>query len=290
MALGLKLENNATGALSADITAAATSLILETGQGNLFPIVGTNEYTYVTIQKSDGNWEIVKCESRTNGSDTFATLTRNIDSSTGAAQAFSIGDIVSLRPVVQIIEDLATLVDTYEGKLEAPSGTKMVFYQAAAPTGWTIDATVADALIAIKGGSQAFNAAAGTLAGTWTVPNHTHNLSSHTHNLASHTHAGPNHNHQIWEESTYKVWDASGNALAITTGAKANGITVHVSGGDGYVDSYNDWYSKNEGTGQTGAPSNNNSGGPSTSTSGNGTTPSTYRPYAALCIVASKDA
>lgn len=70
--------------------------------------------------------------------------------------------------------------------------TKCWFYLNTAPTGWTIDATPADALLAVKGGSQAYNANGGTQVGTWTqltsgsttltaaqsgVPAHTHTWS-----------------------------------------------------------------------------------------------------------------
>lgn len=57
--------------------------------------------------------------------------------------------------------------------LPFPSGTKMYFYQNVAPSGWTIDATCADALLAVKGGSQAYNVDGGNQAGTWTQPDHT---------------------------------------------------------------------------------------------------------------------
>jgi hypothetical protein len=55
-----------------------------------------------------------------------------------------------------------------------PSGTKMWFYQNTAPTGWTVDSTPADALLAVKGGTAAYNANGGTQAGTWTQTGHTH--------------------------------------------------------------------------------------------------------------------
>lgn len=48
-----------------------------------------------------------------------------------------------------------------------PSGTKCWFYQNVAPLGWTIDASVADRLIGVKGGSGAYNVNGGNLSGTW---------------------------------------------------------------------------------------------------------------------------
>jgi len=68
-----------------------------------------------------------------------------------------------------------------------PSGTKMVFFQASAPTGWTQDTANND---------KALRVVSGTGGGT----GGTHGLSSppstaHTHTGGSHTHSTPNHNH-----------------------------------------------------------------------------------------------
>ena len=78
-----------------------------------------------------------------------------------------------------------------------PVGTKMWFYQNTAPTGWVIDSTPADAILAVKGGSAAYNVNGGMAAGTWTHPTHTHTGPSHTHTGPSHTHTGPSHAHSI---------------------------------------------------------------------------------------------
>ena len=60
--------------------------------------------------------------------------------------------------------------------------TKMYFYQVSAPTGWTIDNTITDKVIAVKGGSDAYNVAGGSVAGTWTQPTHTHDSTVPLHN------------------------------------------------------------------------------------------------------------
>jgi len=68
--------------------------------------------------------------------------------------------------------------------LTGASGTKAWFYQNTAPSGWTLDSTPADALLAVKGGSQAYNVSGGNQAGTWTQPDHTltvDEMPSHTH-------------------------------------------------------------------------------------------------------------
>jgi len=76
--------------------------------------------------------------------------------------------------------DLATL----SGAGIFPSGTKLWFYQNTAPSGWTIDTTPADAVLAVKGGSGAYNVSGGSQAGTWTQPDHTlttAEIPAHTH-------------------------------------------------------------------------------------------------------------
>lgn len=65
-----------------------------------------------------------------------------------------------------------------------PSGSDMWFYADAAPTGWTIQLSLGDTILAIKGGSTYTTGAA--TAGTWTQPNHTLTTSeipAHTHGI-----------------------------------------------------------------------------------------------------------
>jgi hypothetical protein len=91
-----------------------------------------------------------------------------------------------------------------------PSGTKMVFAQAAAPTGWTQDTTNNDKALRVvsgagggTGGTHAFSSPPST-AHTHTGPSHTHSTPSHshTHTLSAGAHTlstaeMPSHNHSI---------------------------------------------------------------------------------------------
>lgn len=127
------------------------------------------------------------------------------------------GEIERLRYQLRIIlgetywyEDAAdsllsldTRVTALEGALTAASGTKMLFYQAAAPTGWTAVA-VNDRFLRVvtaggtggtTGGSGLAPSSTITLAHSHTVASHTHSISSdgsHTHSISSdgaHTHS-----------------------------------------------------------------------------------------------------
>jgi len=71
------------------------------------------------------------------------------------------------------------------------AGMKVWFWQNVAPTGWTIDASAADAVLAVKGGTGTYNANGGTQQGTWTHPDHYHTTQGHTltiNEMPSHTH------------------------------------------------------------------------------------------------------
>ena len=317
MTLYVRTSNNATGTITGAINTVATTVSVQAGEGLMFPAAATGTiYFYATLQKDDGNWEIVKVTNK--ATDTF-TITRNIDSSTGSAQSFSEDDIISLRPVSEIFDDYVTEFTAQTAAialkgdadaLSAPAGTKMVFYQNTAPTGWTTDGAVADAVIAIKGGSNAYNASGGTLVGTWTQtghthtgPSHTHTGPSHTHTLGSHTHgiSELSHNHQVYDymgqSNPDRYYDSDGNVQDLQTQYKL-GIKIWAHGTENWKVGH-DMYTSNALTsGSTDAASGTESGAGGTGATGSGGTgatgssgeANTYRPYAALCIVASKDA
>ena len=60
-------------------------------------------------------------------------------------------------------------------------GVKQYFYQAAAPTGWTIDTALGNAVLAVHGSSSyAGSGGGGEQRGTWTQPDHDHTYSGTT--------------------------------------------------------------------------------------------------------------
>jgi hypothetical protein len=56
------------------------------------------------------------------------------------------------------------------GLMQADASHKLWVYRNTAPDGWAIDAAVVDVVLALKGGTAAYNANGGTQAGTWTQP------------------------------------------------------------------------------------------------------------------------
>ena len=116
------------------------NMALETGT-YIDSLVATNPTATDALAQADDHLRLIK-----------ATLKATFPSITGA---------VTLTHTQ--INDLQNL----QGVLSAPSGTRMLFQQAAAPTGWTIDATHNDKALRIvngsvapgTGGSAAFSAA-----------------------------------------------------------------------------------------------------------------------------------
>jgi len=291
--IALQVTNNATGQLDAGIAAGALTLTLKVGEGAEFPSTAGTNYFYATLQKADGNWEIVKVTTRT--ADVFDVIVRNQDSSTGAAQAFSANDIVSLRPCAQIIEDIITEIVSHQIQLYAPVGTKMYFYQDTTPAGWTIDGAVADTLLSIKGGTAAYNANGGTQAGSWTPTGHTHTGPSHTHTTQDHilTEAEmPSHTHTTDSQGSHN------HDLSTRTGNPGSSTDAAVDGGEGdshpitksgHVETTGNHTHTALSAGSDTAHNHGATDADGTAATGSSNEPITDRPLAAIGIIGTKD-
>ena len=221
-----------------------------------------------------------------------------------------------------IARELANLLDTGgDVKLNQldnyfATGTKLNFYQAAAPTGWTQDTTASLANRSLRvvtgagggtGGSHDLNSPP-SIAHTHTGPSHTHTGPSHTHTGPSHTHTHslsaaahtltidqiPSHNH------SWAVNSCGGlNSYVGGTGGLGNPCSPAYPGGTGTVGVASNGggqsHSHNmsgsitsEGTGATGSSGTGATGSSGTGTSGS-TTPTAFAPKYVDIILASKD-
>ena len=212
-----------------------------------------------------------------------------------------------------IARELANLLDTGgDVKLNQldnyfATGTKLNFYQAAAPTGWTQDTTASLANRSLRvvtgagggtGGSHDLNSPP-SIAHTHTGPSHTHTGPSHTHTGSSHTHthslsAGahtlttaqmPSHTHSMNAPTSsigVSWWggsSASGPSSGTSTGSSgSNGSHSHNMSGS----------IASGGTGATGSSGTGATGSSGTGTSGS-TTPTAFAPKYVDIILASKD-
>lgn len=103
---------------------------------------------------------------------------------------------------------------------DAPNGTVMVFYQSAAPTGWTQDTSVNDRVLQVTSGSGGGTGGGWTITGlghnisvdghaltTSEIPSHSHNANTnnagdHSHNVGGSTGGGGAHSHNVSRSNT----------------------------------------------------------------------------------------
>jgi len=155
-----------------------------------------------------------------------------------------------------------------------PSGTKMVFYQDTAPSGWTIDATVDDKLLFVSKGSVAGGETGGGAhsTGTWTIAGVT--VDAHTHTGAAHVHKVYEYNNNTGDDT---LFNSIGGVQALTAQAK-NAMRWSLYANQTATTSPPDFYTSSAGAGATGAASADTI-----------TSDATWRPAAYVVIIATKD-
>jgi len=123
-----------------------------------------------------------------------------------------------------------------------PSGTKMVFYQASAPVGWTAVALNDKFLRVVTAGGTG-GSTGGTVAASTSL--------AHTHIVASHTHTGPSHTHTISNDGSHShsVTLYAGDQINLGSGYLSTGFT------DSAGDHAHGGATGSSGTGATGAAS-----------------------------------
>jgi hypothetical protein len=121
--------------------------------------------------------------------------------------------------------------DAWMGIMCGDTSHKIWVYRNTAPDGWAIDAAVTDTVLALKGGSQAYNANGGTLAGTWTQPDctlTTAQLPAHDHGAAAaHTHT--------FEGSGSGLGSVSAIMYQTTLETKVSAVSGLINAGGGHT-------------------------------------------------------
>jgi hypothetical protein len=124
---------------------------------------------------------------------------------------------------------------TWMGIMVADSGHKIWVYRNSAPEGWGIDSSVADVVLALKGGGGAFNVAGGSQAGSWVQPDGTISIAQ----MPSHNHPGGSHTHTVIVEVAGAPYNQTGlvtgigNALSHPAYVDAAAPGTATQGGDG---------------------------------------------------------
>lgn len=102
----LLLKNNAYSVLAAALNNTDTTLVLQTGTGDRFPVVTAPDTALVTLQDASNNIEIVRVTARTAGSDSM-TIQRAQDGTT--ARSWSIGDVAEIRLPLGVVIPLQVM-------------------------------------------------------------------------------------------------------------------------------------------------------------------------------------
>jgi len=102
------------------------------------------------------------------------------------------------------------------------AGRKLFLYENTSPTGWTTVA-VTDSVLAVKGGSNAYNVTGGQTAGTWTWPSTTLSIAQ----MPSHDHTGST---LSWGS---EAGDATGyvEITSVYSGTVSPGLNIAAQGG-----------------------------------------------------------
>jgi hypothetical protein len=164
---------------------------------------------------------------RDGGNQPTANLPMNSFKLTGLGDATAAGQCTTYGQVV--------------GVLNAPSGTSLLCFDAAAPTGWTIDTSFTDCAVRIHttgggtGGTVGFTTAFASKTPTGTVGGHTlttSELPSHTHSVTD-----PGHRH-IYQKPVEGYGTNGGTPFQKTavgdyTDYVGTGISIQNTGGGG---------------------------------------------------------
>lgn len=179
-----------------------SEITLQTGNGAKFPSPTGGDWFVLAIWKADKSAvELFKITSRTG--DVLTVAARAFDGSTAAT--FGVTDlclcVINAGAIADLRADMAVLqadVNTAEGDITALEasvddintkkprmdvGTKAVFFQAAAPTGWTQDTSVNDRVLRLVNSTGAGTGGSWTITG-FAVQGHaltTDQIPSHTH-------------------------------------------------------------------------------------------------------------
>lgn len=251
--------NGASCKLGAAIvtTSAISSITLAVGFGSLFPSPTGGNWFVLTIIKADYSAiECFRCNARSG--DVVTVETRAYDGTT--ANTFSTDDICVCSPNAGAFADFRADINALDARLDIAEidivalevsvaalqttmaqrprmdvGTRTVFHQAAAPTGWTLDSSINDRVLRVS------DTAGGGTGGSWTISGISVNGHALTiDEMPAHTHS------QNWKATTGGTLAGGDpnnvNTTTVQTGstgggqAHSHGLTIGNSWRPAYTD------------------------------------------------------
>lgn len=117
--MGLVLKNNAVSRLASSLAVGDTTLPVTASEGSRFPALNPGDWFPVTVLRSDGTLEIMRCTGR--AGDTLTVVRAQEGTS---AKTFNAGDRVELRLTAatfdQLIADVEDRVDSFIPAYDGP--------------------------------------------------------------------------------------------------------------------------------------------------------------------------
>ena len=152
--------------------------------------------------------------------DTWTSKTPNVDDCCASHLNDLQDAIVALETKVGITNSGVDTTMAYKvHNFFDDAGTRTLYlYENTAPTGWTTVSAASDVVLAVKGGSNDYNASGGTVAGSWLSPSYSlvaSELPEHTHTYTRYYGAG----YFLWQAGGFAVWYSSGTLNTGSTGS-----------------------------------------------------------------------
>lgn len=107
--MGLKVANSAFGTLAASISDTDTTIAMQGGDGDRFPVLGGGDYFYATLIDVSNNLEVVKVTARS--TDTLV-VERGQDGTT--AKPYNANDRIEMRLTASIIDEILSRLEALE--------------------------------------------------------------------------------------------------------------------------------------------------------------------------------
>lgn len=124
--MGVKFKNNASSTLDAAISASDLGLTVAYGDGSLFPSAGAGNYYYMTLEETDGSYEVVKVTARSGDSMTIVRAQESTTARTFAAGARAEIRVTNQGLLDKFLEDNIAAGSVTLSKLEDISAARVL--------------------------------------------------------------------------------------------------------------------------------------------------------------------
>jgi hypothetical protein len=120
--MNLKLANNATSKLTGGVSPTGTDFLIDPADDGKFPVIASvgSDYFRITLEDSNNNIEVVKCNQHVSGSNTLkCTSVGNRAQEGTSARTWVTGDVVEVRVTKADLDDISAIGDAAQATADA---------------------------------------------------------------------------------------------------------------------------------------------------------------------------